>query len=819
MPRPLRPTDVPRRSRPQIARIDTDRLLVRGPHGVSLLRGIARDDLERVLAHIDGRRTAGEICELLADEYDREQVFHLLRRLAVPQGSAGKEPVEPAGRGDAGGDPVQPIVLGTGIASRRISELLALPRRDASAETVLERLQPRDLVIVALEDASYRRLFELQSLCLRAGATSLFVTVDPDGVRIGPTVVPGAGPCFACAQIASFRVLRLEAPDLISAVSGFSTGTADASTFERAARRVALETREVPAGRPELLTSVLLLAGGGATTYAVSPAATCPLCSPASRVPRDSPLADAARHELIESHRRAPRRAKVAAGGDLCSSVGIVGGGTAGYLTALALRRRFPRLEVTLIESSKLPIIGVGEATTPLMPQFLHVDLGLDVHELFRELRPTLKLGIRFDWGVAGQKEGGFNYPFGPLHVLEPAVYDRDSRWCSPQSALMSAGALPLRAAGGGWQSSLGVETAYHLDNESFVRYLRRKAADFGVRTVDARIRETRVAPDRESVTALVADDGRSFAFDLYVDCSGFRSLLMEQGLGSPFLSYSDSLFTDRALIASVPAEAGNETPPYTSAAAMNAGWCWSTPQREADHRGYVFCSDFATAEEAEREMRRANPGMGEARLIEFRAGRHQHFWHGNVVAMGNAYGFVEPLESTALHMLIRQIGLLLRSLPARRGERGVPALLNRRVGDLWDYLRWFLAIHYRFNRRIDTPFWRHCRSEVDVSAHAELIDAFRERGPLSYQRTGFDYPDPLWGAQGIDVLLLGQGVPTALPRPVVGRQDWHRRARLYRDFARRATPQAEALEVLDQQPELLDRWVEAFRRFGPAFG
>ena len=141
---------------------------------------------------------------------------------------------------------------------------------------------------------------------------------------------------------------------------------------------------------------------------------------------------------------------------------------------------------------------------------------------------------------------------------------------------------------------------------------------------------------------------------------------------------------------------------PYTLAETMSAGWCWSTPQRDVDHRGYVFSSAFASVEEAEREMRRANPGMDEARRIEFRTGRREDFWKGNVVAMGNAYGFVEPLESTALHMLIRQIGLLVGALPAQPGERGVTAALNRKVGAWWDYLCWFLALHYRFNRRLD---------------------------------------------------------------------------------------------------------------------
>ncbi|MCP3960801.1 MAG: tryptophan 7-halogenase [bacterium] len=784
MPKPPNPK-VPSSAALQVARLGDGRLLVRGRRGVALMRDA---DLEDVGP----------------------------RDLAAPVRPAPGIAGVSDGQLAAANTRTWPLVLGSGVAARRIAELLTARRLERLTDGDLD--PPPDLVICALEEASYEALFEIQGACLRAGVPCLFVTVDPDGIRIGPTVVPGASPCFACAQIASFRALKLDESELLAALVSFRTGTASAATFERAARAVALEARAVlsPRGRPRQLTSVRLLTRGSGKelSYPVSIAAACPLCA-AERTPPDveeSALAGSARRELIEIHRRAPRRAIATDDDELVASVGIVGGGTAGYLTALALRRRFPALHVTLIESSQLPVIGVGEATTPLMPQFLHVDLGLDVHELYAQVRPTFKLDIRFDWGP-----GTFHYPFGPVHVLEPAVWDGDVRRCSPWSLMMSAGALPLHREGEAWRSSLGVDVAYHLDNERFVRYLRQTARDRGVTAVDARISEVETAEDGESVTSLVADDGRRFAFDLYIDCSGFRSLLLERALGSPFLDYRQSLFTDRALVATVPHD--GKVAPFTLAETMSAGWCWSTPQRDADHRGYVFCSEFASPDEAEREMRRANPGMGEPRLIEFRAGRHEHFWRRNVVAMGNAYGFVEPLESTALHMLIRQIGMLLQSLPVRHDERGVPALLNRRVGDFWDYLRWFLAIHFRFNRRLDSPFWRCCRSDVDVSLHAELLDAFRERGPLSYQEVRVETPDPLWGAEGIDVLLLGQGVPAKLPRPTVGRRDWLRQAELYAEHARRATPHARALEVLDERSELLAAWAEELRRFGPAFG
>jgi tryptophan halogenase len=452
------------------------------------------------------------------------------------------------------------------------------------------------------------------------------------------------------------------------------------------------------------------------------------------------------------------------------------------------------------------------------MPQFLHVDLELDPHRLFREVRPTLKLGIRFLWGAP--ETGDFHYPFGPVNALEPVVYGGDLKECSLQSLMMAAGRVPLYPTdGGGWTNRLGTGAAYHLDNERFVAYLQSRAARAGVQRIDATVTSVERSADGEEVQALVTADGRRLSFDLYLDCSGFRSLLLENGLGSPWISFEDSLWTDRAVVGPVPH--GGNVRPYTTAESMSCGWCWNTPQEDVDHRGYVFASSFQTPEEAEAEMRRANPGMGPARLVRFRAGRHADFWKGNVVALGNAYGFVEPLESTALHMLIRQIGLLVRSFPVRRGERGLQALLNRKVGSWWDYLRWFLAIHYKFNRRVDSPFWHACREDVDVSSHAELLAAFQERGPLSYDpaaQAAFDYPDPLWGPEGIDALLLGQGVPCRLPRPALDRATWEARRHLARQTVEGAVGHGAALELLRERPELLEGFVGAFRAAGPAF-
>jgi tryptophan halogenase len=790
--RPLHPTDLLSCDpAAQLVTLPGDRVLARHAAGITLLRGVAEDDLRRVLALADGTRTAAEICDALADEHDPEAVRQLLGSLA--------------------GDLLRIVPAAEPAPRSRFFLVRSLADGAAATDAAL--------AVAALGETSYRDLLDLQAGWLAAGVSSLFVTADPDGLRIGPLTIPGASPCFACAQLAALGVLRLSPEDTLAAAAEFRTGLLEGAILDRAVAVLGAETQSFfdPRGTPELLSQILqILPSGAVRRLPVERRPDCPLCG-AVPLREDAPAVLRAERARIERDERRPARVGPVESEGLVASVGLLGGGTAGYLTALALRRKVPGVAVTLIESPDVPIIGVGEATTPLMPQFLHVDLGLDIHRLFREVRPTFKLGIRFLWGLPGT--GDFHYPFGPVRFLEPVVYGGDPKDVSLQSQLMAGNALPIYKECGALVSRLGTEAAYHLDNERFVAWLQRRAAEAGVERIEATVAEVERSDDGEEVRALRTADGRRLSFDLFVDCTGFRSLLLEQTLGSPWIGFDGSLWTDRAVVAPVPH--GGVVRPYTTAETMSSGWCWSTPQEDCDHRGYVFASAFQTPEEAEAEMRRANPGMGPARLVRFRAGRHAHFWKGNVVALGNAYGFVEPLESTALHMLIRQIGLFVRAFPLRRGERGLPEELSHKVGAWWDYLRWFLALHYKFNRRVDSPFWRACRKEVDVSHHAGLLAAFRERGPLTYDpavRAAFDYPDPLWGPEGIDAILLGQGVEGYRPRPHLDRETWRERTRRARAVVARAESHERALELLATHPELLEEMAAAFREAGPAF-
>lgn len=488
--------------------------------------------------------------------------------------------------------------------------------------------------------------------------------------------------------------------------------------------------------------------------------------------------------------------------------IGVVGGGTAGYFAALAIKRKFPHIQVTLVESSQIPIIGVGEATTTLMPPFLHHELGLDIVDLFHTVKPTFKMGIKFEWGLPGPYY--FTYPFGPAEPVEAYVFERDLRQQSLVSVLMAEDRSPILRSPNDELLSLlpSLKFAYHLDNAPFVAYLARAAKQAGIAHIDTSIQHAAVG-EKGEIASLCAKDGRELQFDLYIDATGFRSFLMEKTLQSPFLSYASSLFCDTAIVATVPQK--GVVQPYTTAETMENGWCWRIPVEGEDHRGYVHSSAFVDIDRATEEMRAKNPGMGDPWIVRFRSGRHRDFWRGNTVAIGNAYGFVEPLESTALHMVIIETAYLLAGIEALEQStdtESFAAQANEAVGAHWDYLRWFLSVHYKFNRRLDTPFWRASRNDVDASGFQHLLERFEREGPwLMHQGQRFEVGDPAFGYSGLMMLLLGQHVPCPEPRVRISREGWDEQLTKCRGLAKRALPQSAALQVLRDNPDMLTRF------------
>lgn len=522
-------------------------------------------------------------------------------------------------------------------------------------------------------------------------------------------------------------------------------------------------------------------------------------------------MRDEERRQYWQQHRRHEVIAPQAA--DAYRRIGVIGGGTAGFLAALALTARYPHLEVTLVESSSIPIIGVGEATTPHIIPFLHQFCGIDVHEFYEQVHPTWKLGIRFDWGP--QEISHFNAPFdwdyNNVGVLGSLRYDGNINAMTIESILMDHQATPIIDRGGLVSLLRDIPYAYHLENRRLVRYLHKVAAERGIKYLDRKIAEVVVGTGGEEVAHLLTDQGEQLSFDLYIDCTGFRSLLLGKALRTPFVSFDRTLFTDRALTFSTPH--GGKIKPYTTATTMNSGWTWTIPHEEHDNNGYVFSSAFCTPDEAEREARSRFPSMAAVSdVVHFRSGRHQDCWRGNVVALGNAHAFVEPLESTGLFMICVTIQKLLALFPESKSDQSARLLLNQFVASRWDGLRWFLGAHFKFNTRKDTPFWRAARQQVDLSGAEYLVRTFQERGPLRARANEVlqiikDAANIsiFFGVEGWDCILLGQRVPSRLYEPSEPRDVWQARKQWALNIAAHAVDHARALKLVRERPEFLD--------------
>ncbi|WP_223619948.1 tryptophan halogenase family protein [Lysobacter sp. ESA13C] len=487
------------------------------------------------------------------------------------------------------------------------------------------------------------------------------------------------------------------------------------------------------------------------------------------------------------------------------SSIGVVGGGSAGYLAALTLRAHLPNVQISLLESSSIPVIGVGEATTSEFPPFLFKTLKFDIEDFFRKVQPTYKLGIRFNWGGT-EEDHYFNYPFDTGTTAESQEYDGHIRRCTLQSVLMSEHRHLVVKTGS--QPPFSLESlypyGYHIDNKRFLAYLRETALSRDITHVDCTIESVELDSDG-LIESAVDTDGKRHQFDFYIDCTGFKSLLLEKTMNSPFRSYGSSLLTDSALFGT--AAHDGTIKPYTRAQTMDNGWAWTIPMRDEDHLGYVFSSEFVSDEDAEAEFRRVYPGLGPVRKVRFRSGRHQEFIKGNVAAIGNSYGFVEPLESTGLFVICRQSLLLSMALAESGGRLSAKTarVVNEAIGDAWDYIRGFLAIHYRFNTRRDTEFWKACRSRTDLAGAEHLVERFRELGALSYSTADLSVGGTInFGSFGHDVLLFGQQVPHAVTGARETREAYERRAATYDQLVRDALSQADAIRFLEAHPAVL---------------
>jgi tryptophan halogenase len=481
----------------------------------------------------------------------------------------------------------------------------------------------------------------------------------------------------------------------------------------------------------------------------------------------------------------------------------VVGAGSAGFLSAVTVKRLLHDLDVTVVYSPNVPVIGVGESTTAVIPRFLHQQLSLDRARFFAEVRPSWKLGIRFEWGE--KETSHFNYGFDNVFYSRPdPLRKRAAYYCLEDaedpgyfSALMDRSRSPLFFSYGG-RYTLMSHAAYHIDNRRFLSYLRGIAQELGVQFVEGDVVEV-TRSENGGVADLKLSDGRDVSADLYVDCSGFQSLLLGKTLSETFTDYSDALLCDTAVIGSF--ERDGEILPYTTAESMEHGWCWRIEFDDRVTRGYVHSSQFCSTDEAMREMQARNPKLGDdLRVVKFPSGRYENYWVGNVVAIGNASGFVEPLEATALHLISLQLGSICGALldddyVIRPRTQELQNIQFRRV---WDDVRDFLALHYKFNHKLDTPFWKHCRDQVDLGGATEVVAAYQAIGP--HRDCEMFVPrESIFAYEGYLAMLVGQRVKTRYPSRLTDqdRRDWRAHRDAIRADVAHALPVRESLAIV----------------------
>jgi tryptophan halogenase len=446
-------------------------------------------------------------------------------------------------------------------------------------------------------------------------------------------------------------------------------------------------------------------------------------------------------------------------------SIVIVGGGTAGWMAAASMARFVRPLgaRIELIESEAIASVGVGEATIPPIIDFLRV-LGIDENDLIRATGATFKLGILFkDWTRIGHQ---YIHPFGQTG------YDIDGLsfagcWLkarrSGRAASLDEYCLQAMAAARGRfmrpvkapNSPLETITyALHFDATRFAHYLRRYAEARGVVRTEGRIVSAIQHPGDGAIEAVVLQSGARIEADLFIDCSGFDGLLIEQTLHTGYDDWRRWLPCDRAL--ALPSEREGPPAAHTLATARGAGWQWTIPLQHRTGNGYVYCSNFVSDDEARETLGSHLPGraLGDPRRLTFTTGRRRLFWNKNVVALGLASGFLEPLESTSIHLVQRGLALLLKFFPDRRFEPADRDRYNTMLAFEYERVRDFLLLHYTTNARDDTDFWRHCQTIPHPDSLAEKLALFRANGRILREES------ELFPAQSWLYIYTGQAIP-----------------------------------------------------------
>lgn len=411
----------------------------------------------------------------------------------------------------------------------------------------------------------------------------------------------------------------------------------------------------------------------------------------------------------------------------------IAGGGTAGWMAAAALSKLIGKaIKVTLIESDEIGTVGVGEATIPPIKTF-HKLLGIDEQEMMRATNATFKLGISFEnWGLKGDE---YIHSFGAtgkecwagefhhfwLHGLRHGHTRPFGDYCLElQAAKANKFALT---------NQIPINYAYHFDATLYAKYLREFSEKLGVIRQEGKISSVEKDPETGEITTLTLANGHVINGDLFIDCTGFKGLLIEEALHTGYEDWSHVLPCDSAI--AVQTESVEEPRPYTRSIARDSGWQWRIPLQNRVGNGLVYCSKYISDDQAKATLLDNIEGkiLTEPRVIKFKTGRRRKGWNKNCIALGLASGFIEPLESTSIHLVMSGIIRLLRLFPFEGITDSIVDEYNNKLDSELNSIRDFIVLHYKVTERNDTPFWNHCRSMDVPSSLSHKIDLFKNSG------------------------------------------------------------------------------------------
>ncbi len=446
----------------------------------------------------------------------------------------------------------------------------------------------------------------------------------------------------------------------------------------------------------------------------------------------------------------------------------IAGGGTAGWITAAALSRHLSSiLDITLVESDAIGTVGVGEATIPTSRSF-HAMMGIDEREFMAATQATFKLSIAFEnWGADGER---YVHSFGQIGK-STWMSDFHHFWLEARAqgfgGDLAQYCLELQAsAAGKFQAPVpnggapALNYAYHLDATRYAQYLRARAEGDGVTRVEGKIASVQQDGESGDVTTLTLESGVVIPGDLFIDCTGFQALLIEGALKTGYDDWSEWLPANRAV--AVQTEAVHAPVPYTRAVAHDAGWRWQIPLQSRTGNGLVYSTEFLSEDEAEATLRASVEGemLTTPRHIRFTTGKRRKAWNKNVIAIGLSSGFVEPLESTSIHLFKIAVTRLIQTFPLGGITPSIVHRFNQMAEREIESVRDFIIAHYHVTRRTE-PMWAHCRDMAIPDSLAERLALFREQGH-AYQGA-----DDLFRVDSWVQVLMGQGIMPTGHHPV----------------------------------------------------